>query len=108
MAHSDLAVSAGVDAVAGPALGPSSVRRWRTVVAGNTGRRAASRARRLSHFPFPLLRCNRLAQPRSFGDTRDMLIKDTEIAEVKILRPVRHGDSRGFFSEVFREDILLT
>ena len=37
-----------------------------------------------------------------------MQIKDTEIAEVKILRPVRHGDARGFFSEVYREDALRT
>jgi dTDP-4-dehydrorhamnose 3,5-epimerase len=35
-----------------------------------------------------------------------MQIKDTEITEVKILRPVRHGDARGFFSEVYREDVL--
>ena len=30
----------------------------------------------------------------------------TEIAEVKEIRPVRHGDARGFFSEIFREDVL--
>jgi dTDP-4-dehydrorhamnose 3,5-epimerase len=30
----------------------------------------------------------------------------TEIADVKLLKPVRHVDSRGFFSEVFREDVL--
>jgi dTDP-4-dehydrorhamnose 3,5-epimerase len=30
----------------------------------------------------------------------------TEIPEVKLIKPVRHIDSRGFFSEVFREDIL--
>jgi dTDP-4-dehydrorhamnose 3,5-epimerase len=33
-----------------------------------------------------------------------MQLIDTEIADVKILKPVRHGDARGFFSEVFRED----
>ena len=35
-----------------------------------------------------------------------MQVISTEIAEVKEIRPVRHGDSRGFFSEIFREDVL--
>jgi dTDP-4-dehydrorhamnose 3,5-epimerase-like enzyme len=35
-----------------------------------------------------------------------MQISSTEIAEVKEIRPVRHGDGRGFFSEIFREDVL--
>ena len=35
-----------------------------------------------------------------------MHIAGTEISGVKLLRPVRHGDSRGFFSEVYRENIL--
>lgn len=30
----------------------------------------------------------------------------TEIADVKEIRPVRHGDARGFFSEIFREEFL--
>jgi dTDP-4-dehydrorhamnose 3,5-epimerase len=30
----------------------------------------------------------------------------TEIPEVKEIRPVRHHDSRGFFSEIFRESVL--
>jgi dTDP-4-dehydrorhamnose 3,5-epimerase len=30
----------------------------------------------------------------------------TEIPEVRIIKPVRHRDARGFFSETFREDIL--
>src|SRR5215469_8432024 len=30
----------------------------------------------------------------------------TAIPEVKEIRPVRHGDARGFFSEIFREDVL--
>jgi len=30
----------------------------------------------------------------------------TAIADVKEIRPVRHRDSRGFFSEIFREDRL--
>jgi dTDP-4-dehydrorhamnose 3,5-epimerase len=29
-----------------------------------------------------------------------------EIGDVKIIKPVRHADSRGFFSETFREDHL--
>ena len=29
-----------------------------------------------------------------------------EIADVKIITPVRFGDARGFFSEIFREDVL--
>lgn len=30
----------------------------------------------------------------------------TTIAEVKEIRPVRHGDARGFFAEIYREDVL--
>jgi len=33
-------------------------------------------------------------------------IVSTDIADVKIITPVRHGDARGFFSEIFREDSL--
>jgi dTDP-4-dehydrorhamnose 3,5-epimerase len=33
-------------------------------------------------------------------------IVSAEIADVKIITPVRHGDARGFFSEIFREDAL--
>lgn len=35
-----------------------------------------------------------------------MQIEDTALAEVKIVRPVRHGDARGFFSEVWNADAL--
>jgi dTDP-4-dehydrorhamnose 3,5-epimerase len=35
-----------------------------------------------------------------------MEVVETEIADVKLLKPVRHIDSRGFFSEVFRESVL--
>lgn len=35
-----------------------------------------------------------------------MQVIATEIPEVKEIRPVRHGDARGFFSEIFREDAL--
>ena len=35
-----------------------------------------------------------------------MQVIPTEIAEVKQIRPVRHRDPRGFFSEIFREDVL--
>lgn len=35
-----------------------------------------------------------------------MQVIATEIAEVKEIRPVRHGDTRGFFSEIFREEVL--
>src|ERR1043166_10015224 len=35
-----------------------------------------------------------------------MQIIPTVIPEVKEIRPVRHGDARGFFSEIFREDVL--
>ena len=31
---------------------------------------------------------------------------DTELADIKILKPIRHADSRGFFSEVFKESQL--
>jgi dTDP-4-dehydrorhamnose 3,5-epimerase len=35
-----------------------------------------------------------------------MQISATEIPDVLLLKPVRHSDARGFFSEVFREDAL--
>ena len=35
-----------------------------------------------------------------------MQVISTGIAEVKEIRPVRHHDPRGFFSEIFREDVL--
>jgi len=34
-------------------------------------------------------------------------IEATAIPAVKLVTPVRHGDARGFFSEVFREDALV-
>jgi dTDP-4-dehydrorhamnose 3,5-epimerase len=40
------------------------------------------------------------------GDTRRMQVISTEIADVKEIRPVRHHDPRGFFSEIFREAVL--
>jgi len=35
-----------------------------------------------------------------------MQVLETDIAAVKLLTPVRHVDSRGFFSEVFKENVL--
>jgi dTDP-4-dehydrorhamnose 3,5-epimerase len=35
-----------------------------------------------------------------------MQVVETKIADIKIFKPVRHTDSRGFFSEVFKEDEL--
>src|SRR5207244_6955449 len=35
-----------------------------------------------------------------------MQVAETEIADVKLIKPVRHVDSRGFFSEVFKENVL--
>src|ERR1700738_2964390 len=35
-----------------------------------------------------------------------MQVAETEIADVKLIKPVRHFDSRGFFSEVFKESVL--
>ena len=35
-----------------------------------------------------------------------MEVVETEIADIKLLKPIRHVDSRGFFSEVFRESEL--
>lgn len=35
-----------------------------------------------------------------------MQVTETDIADVKILKPVRHGDERGFFSEAFKESVL--
>jgi dTDP-4-dehydrorhamnose 3,5-epimerase len=41
-----------------------------------------------------------------FQDPCRMQVISTAIAEVKEIRPVRHRDPRGFFSEIFREDVL--
>ena len=35
-----------------------------------------------------------------------MQVIPTEIPDVKEIRPVRHHDARGFFSEIFRESVL--
>lgn len=35
-----------------------------------------------------------------------MQITDTALPAVKLIQPVRHGDSRGYFSETYREDAL--
>ena len=35
-----------------------------------------------------------------------MQVISTGIAEVKEIKPVRHRDPRGFFSEIFRDDVL--
>jgi dTDP-4-dehydrorhamnose 3,5-epimerase len=35
-----------------------------------------------------------------------MQVLETAIADIKLLKPVRHVDSRGFFSEVFKENLL--
>jgi dTDP-4-dehydrorhamnose 3,5-epimerase len=35
-----------------------------------------------------------------------MQVVTTEIADIKLLKPIRHVDSRGFFSEVFNENVL--
>jgi dTDP-4-dehydrorhamnose 3,5-epimerase len=35
-----------------------------------------------------------------------MQVTETDIADIKLLKPVRHVDSRGFFSEVFKENVL--
>ena len=35
-----------------------------------------------------------------------MQVISTAIADVKEIRPVRHRDPRGFFSEIFRDDVL--
>jgi dTDP-4-dehydrorhamnose 3,5-epimerase len=35
-----------------------------------------------------------------------MQVAETEIADIKLIKPVRHIDSRGFFSEVFKENVL--
>ena len=35
-----------------------------------------------------------------------MQITDTALPGVKLIQPLRHGDARGYFSEVYREDAL--
>src|SRR6266487_3517898 len=35
-----------------------------------------------------------------------MEIVQAEITDIKIFKPIRHGDARGFFSEVFKESAL--
>jgi dTDP-4-dehydrorhamnose 3,5-epimerase len=41
-----------------------------------------------------------------FQDPCRMQVISTAIAEVKEIRPIRHRDPRGFFSEIFRETVL--
>jgi dTDP-4-dehydrorhamnose 3,5-epimerase len=36
-----------------------------------------------------------------------MRVLETDIADIKLLKPVRHVDSQGFFSEIFEEGELL-
>jgi dTDP-4-dehydrorhamnose 3,5-epimerase len=35
-----------------------------------------------------------------------MQVTDTALPEIKLIQPLRHGDARGYFSEVYREDAL--
>jgi dTDP-4-dehydrorhamnose 3,5-epimerase len=35
-----------------------------------------------------------------------MQVAETEIADVKLIKPLRHVDSRGFFTDVFKESVL--
>jgi dTDP-4-dehydrorhamnose 3,5-epimerase len=35
-----------------------------------------------------------------------MQVTATALPEVKLIQPIRHGDARGHFSEVYREDVL--
>jgi dTDP-4-dehydrorhamnose 3,5-epimerase len=44
--------------------------------------------------------------PRSTFRGIRMQVLSTDLAEVKEIRPVRHHDPRGFFSEIFRESLL--
>lgn len=44
-------------------------------------------------------------QPSRWGARRVEIVA-TEIADVKLVRPRRHGDDRGFFSEVYRTDVF--
>jgi dTDP-4-dehydrorhamnose 3,5-epimerase len=46
----------------------------------------------------------RLRKVRKFDQDVAMKIELLEIADVLLLTPTRHGDSRGFFSETFRAD----
>ena len=36
-----------------------------------------------------------------------MHISDTALPGVKLIQPVRHGDARGYFSEVYREEAFV-
>lgn len=37
-----------------------------------------------------------------------MQITDTALPDVKLIQPARHGDARGYFSEVYRDDALIS
>jgi dTDP-4-dehydrorhamnose 3,5-epimerase len=47
-----------------------------------------------------------VARAWSGGLETRMRVVATEIPEVKLVLPVRHGDARGFFSETYRRDVL--
>src|ERR1700680_3942187 len=49
----------------------------------------------------------RLAQRAALRQAVPMQITDTALPGGKLVQPVRHGDARGYFSEVFREDALV-
>src|SRR5437899_9320961 len=71
--------------------------------------RLAQRAAPRQAGAFRLLRLALYLRGAEFSRNRQgrpMQIISTEIAEVKEIRPVRHRDPRGFFSEIFREDVL--
>ena len=37
----------------------------------------------------------------------DMLVQNTALTEVLEFQPVRHGDERGYFSEIFRQSVFV-
>src|ERR1051326_6883276 len=66
--------------------------------------------RRLSPARRPTLECRPAVPPRASpqnnSGNESVQIVSTDIADVKLITPLRHGDARGFFSEIFREDVL--
>ena len=58
-------------------------------------------------FPAPVVRPRLIARLLGVNST-GMHIEPLDIPDVKLLAPIKHGDHRGFFSEVYNKRTLQT